>query len=254
VTSYRHLICAKVPQATGKTNHTRPTRQDQPDKTNQTILKRKGDARAAQGRGDLVTSGQGRTMAGPGVSRRTVLCTGLGAIGSARSFEARADAVADPDRDKLPQAGDLLVEAGVETGTTPLKPDDIGLQEVLFAWAFDPNRKIPRNGSRLNMVLLMRFDPATLGDADKANTADGVVAYSAICTHQQCPVTDWLRSVQMLQCPCHQSRYDPRQGAKVMGGPAPRPLPILPLRVTNGVLDIAAPFTDRVGGERQQGA
>ncbi len=192
-------------------------------------------------------------MAGPGIPRRTVLCTCLGTLGSARWFEARADDVADPDRSKLPQAGDLLVEAGVDAGTTPLKPADIGLQEVLLAWAYDPHKKVPRDGSRLNMVLLMRFDPATLDDSEKANTADGVVAYSAICTHQQCPVTDWLRSVQVLQCPCHQSRYDPRQGAKVLGGPAPRPLPTLPLRLNNGVLDVAASFTDRVGGVQQQG-
>jgi rieske iron-sulfur protein len=193
-------------------------------------------------------------MAGPGVTRRTVLCTCLGTFGALRSFDARADDVADPDRSKLPQPGDLLVEAGVEVGTTPLKPEDIGPGEVLLAWAFDPQKKIPRNGSRLNMVLLMRFDPATLGDDERANTADGVVAYSATCTHQQCPVTDWLRSVQVLQCPCHQSRYDPRQGAKVVGGPAPRPLPSLPLRLNNGVLDVAATFTDRVGGMQQQGA
>jgi len=188
------------------------------------------------------------------MSRRTVLCACVSAISAARASAARADEAADPDRDKLPQPGDLLVEAGVDAGTSPLKPSDIGLQEVLLAWAFDPQKRVPRDGSRLNMVLLMRFDPATLGDAETAQTADGVVAFSAICTHLQCPVSDWLRSTQVLQCPCHQSRFDPRQGAKVMGGPAPRPLPALPLRLNNGVLDVAAPFTDRVGGEQQQGA
>ncbi len=102
------------------------------------------------------------------------------------------------------------------------------------------------------MVLLMRFDPATLGDAEKANSADGVVAYSAVCTHQQCWVTDWLKSTQVLQCPCHQSRYDPRHGAKVVGGPAPRPLPALPLKLNNGVLDVAGDIHRSVGGEQQQ--
>jgi rieske iron-sulfur protein len=191
---------------------------------------------------------------GPGMTRRTVLCACVGATGAARSFAARAEAVPDPDRGKLPQPGDLLVEAGVDAGTTPLTAADIGTQEVVLAWAFDPAKKVPRDGSRLNMVLLMRFDPATLGDAERARTADGVVAFSAICTHQQCPVTDWLRSVQVLQCPCHQSRYDPRHGAQVMGGPAPRPLPALPLGLHNGVLGVAGTFTDRVGGVQQQGA
>jgi rieske iron-sulfur protein len=193
-------------------------------------------------------------MAAPGVSRRIVLSACLGASHSLRSFEARADEAPDPDRCKLPQPGDCLVLAGVDAGTTPLRPVDIEFQEAVLAWAFDPQTKLPRDGLRLNMVLLMRFDPATLGDAERANAADGVVAFSAICTHQQCPVTDWLRSVQVLQCPCHQSRYDPRQGAKVLGGPAPRPLPSLPLRLNNGVLAVAASFSDRVGGVQSQGA
>jgi rieske iron-sulfur protein len=193
-------------------------------------------------------------MAGPRMSRRTMLCACLSTAGAVRAPVVRADQAPDPDRDKLPQPGDLLVEAGVDAGTTPLKPSDIGPQEVVLAWAFDPQKRVPRDGSRLNMVLLMRFDPATLGDAETAQTADGVVGFSAICTHQQCPVSDWLRSSQVLQCPCHQSRYDPRQGAKVMGGPAQRPLPSLPLKLNNGMLDVAAPFTGRVGGEQQQGA
>ena len=71
----------------------------------------------------------------------------------------------------------------------------------------------------------MRFDPATLGEAEQQRAADGVVAYSAICTHQGCTVTDWLTAKQVLQCPCHQSHYDPRHGARVVVGPAPRALP-----------------------------
>jgi rieske iron-sulfur protein len=81
-----------------------------------------------------------------------------------------------------------------------------------------------------------------------------VVAYTAVCTHQQCWVTDWLKSAQVLQCPCHQSQYDLRDGAKVVGGPAPRPLPALPLKLSNDRFDIAGPFTGRIGGEQQQGA
>lgn len=190
-------------------------------------------------------------MAGSAMSRRTVLWACASTVGAARSPEARADETSDADRNKLPQPGDLLVEAGVDAGTTPLKPADVAPQEVLLAWAFDPQKKVPRDGSRLNMVLLMRFDPATLDHSEEAVTADGVVGFSAICTHQQCPVSDWLRSVQALQCPCHQSQYDPRHGAKVVGGPAPRPLPGLPLKLDNGVLSVVASFTDRVGGEPQ---
>jgi Rieske Fe-S protein len=179
------------------------------------------------------------------------------ACGYLRSIAARADEAADPDSLRLAQPGDLLIEAGSDpsdANATPLKPHDIDPQDVTLAWPFDPKRKLVRDGSRLNAVLLMRFDPASLGDAERQVAVDGVVAYSAVCTHQQCWVTDWLKSTQVLQCPCHQSQYDVRKGAKVVGGPAPRPLPALPLKLTDGVLHVAGPFTERVGGEQQQGA
>lgn len=191
-------------------------------------------------------------MAGTLVSRRIALGGCLAASGYVRSPAARADAAVDPDRMKLPQPGDWLVDAESDAGTKPLKPGDVGLQDVVLAWAFDPLKKVPRDGSRLNMVLLMRFDPATLGATQQRLGVGGVVAYSAVCTHQQCWVSDWLKTAQVLQCPCHQSQYDLRHGAKVVGGPAPRPLPALPLKSGQGQLAVAGPFTDRVGGETQQ--
>ncbi len=191
-------------------------------------------------------------MGGTGFSRRRLVTGCCAASAFARMHAASANE--DLGQSELPQTGDQLVELGHETEARPLRPDDVGLQDPVLAWAYDPGKKIVRNGSRLNMVLLMRFDPATLGDEERQLASGGVVAYSAVCTHQQCWVTDWLKSAQVLQCPCHQSQYDLRHGAKVVGGPAPRSLPALPLKVTNGVLDIAGPFTGRVGGEQQQGA
>jgi rieske iron-sulfur protein len=193
-------------------------------------------------------------MARCSVSRRTVLGGCVLTSGYLWSVKAHADEPVDPDRLQLPQPGDRLVEAGSDSGATPLKPGDIDSLHPVLAWAFDPRKKLLRDGSRLNMVLLMRFDPGALSAAERPTAPDGVVAYSAVCTHQQCWVTDWLKSAQVLQCPCHQSRYDLRSGGKVVGGPAPRPLPALPLTLSSGVLDVAAPFTDRVGGEKPQGA
>jgi rieske iron-sulfur protein len=193
-------------------------------------------------------------MAGGPVSRRIIVASGIATLGGLGTAVAPADEPTDPARMMLPQTGDWLVSAGNDAGTTPLKAGDVGGQDLVLAWAFDARRKVARDGSRLNMVLLMRFDPTTLGKAELPRAADGVVAFSAICTHQQCTVTDWLKSTQVLQCPCHQSQYDLRHGAKVVGGPAPRALPALPLRLRDGALVIAGPFTARVGGEQQQGA
>ncbi len=183
------------------------------------------------------------------VSRRIVVCGSLLAAGGT----ARAENEPDPARSKLPQPGDLLVVADADNENTAIKPADLKLgDDPVLAWALDPQTKLPRDGTRLNQVLLMRFDPATLGEAERPRAVDGVVAFSAICTHQQCTVTDWLKAKQVLQCPCHQSEYDPKHGARVVNGPAPRSLPALPLKVTDGVLVVAAPFTDRVGGEQQR--
>ncbi|MFB8229335.1 Rieske (2Fe-2S) protein [Cellulosimicrobium sp. NPDC055967] len=55
-------------------------------------------------------------------------------------------------------------------------------------------------------------------------------AFSAICTHQGCTVGPGDGE---LLCPCHASRYDLATGA-VLGGPAPSPLPEVPVTVDGG--------------------
>jgi nitrite reductase/ring-hydroxylating ferredoxin subunit len=57
------------------------------------------------------------------------------------------------------------------------------------------------------------------------------VAYSAVCTHQGCTVA--YQNGQ-LACPCHGSVFDPANGAEVVAGPAPRPLPEVPVEVRGG--------------------
>jgi thiosulfate dehydrogenase [quinone] large subunit len=56
------------------------------------------------------------------------------------------------------------------------------------------------------------------------------VAYSAVCTHAGCTV-GYNTEQERLVCPCHGSVYDPRHSAKVVAGPAPRPLAALPVRI-----------------------
>lgn len=59
------------------------------------------------------------------------------------------------------------------------------------------------------------------------------VAYSAVCTHQQCTVAYQEQSSQ-LACPCHGSIFDPSNGGQVVSGPAPTPLPEIPIQVQGG--------------------
>lgn len=57
------------------------------------------------------------------------------------------------------------------------------------------------------------------------NTAQGVKAYSAICTHLGCIVA-WDPAASAIVCPCHDGRFNPATGA-VISGPPPAPLPTL---------------------------
>ncbi len=58
-------------------------------------------------------------------------------------------------------------------------------------------------------------------------TAGEVVAFSAICTHQQCVVA---AAGERFECPCHGSAYDAATG-EVLNGPALRPLSPIPVTV-----------------------
>src|SRR5262245_45750786 len=130
----------------------------------------------------------------------------------------------------------------------PLEPKDIPRDAVpLLAWPMEPAAKVVRNGSRLNKVLLVRLDPATLVGPTRERAAGGVVAYSAICPHAGCEVSVWVPDQKILECSCHYSLYNPREGAAVIDGPAPRALAALPLTIAKGNLAVAKPFTGRVG-------
>jgi ubiquinol-cytochrome c reductase iron-sulfur subunit len=77
---------------------------------------------------------------------------------------------------------------------------------------------------------------------------DNIVAYSKICTHVGCPVALYEQTTHHILCPCHQSTFDATTGATVIFGPAPRPLPQLPLAVdSSGYLVAASDFTQPVG-------
>jgi rieske iron-sulfur protein len=183
-------------------------------------------------------------------ARRQLLKCALGAgVGLIAAPHAASSNGQDDPASSRPKAGDLLVKVG-DTTKTPLSPDDIAAGATqTMAWAMDAAEGTVRSGSRLSRVLLLRLAPDTLTTETRARAADGVVAYTAICTHTGCEVIEWLPAEQLIQCPCHYSKFDPKDGARVVDGPAPRTLPALPLAIANGKLVVAQPFTTRVGFE-----
>jgi quinol---cytochrome c reductase iron-sulfur subunit len=85
--------------------------------------------------------------------------------------------------------------------------------------------------------------------------AEGIVAYSKICTHAGCAISLYRSPMfeptdpkPALVCPCHYSTFDPADGGSVLFGPAGRKLPMLPLRIdSSGGLRAAGNFDGPVG-------
>jgi menaquinol-cytochrome c reductase iron-sulfur subunit len=72
-----------------------------------------------------------------------------------------------------------------------------------------------------------------------------VTVFSPICTHLGCGYR-WDESVRKFKCPCHGSVFDVT--GTVVGGPAPRPLDTLPVKVEAGRLFVI--YKEFVPGHR----
>lgn len=102
-------------------------------------------------------------------------------------------------------------------------------------------------------VLVRYLDPEPLPWAGFAGrsaawlrreTADSFTAFSIYCTHTGCPVT-WTPGADLFMCPCHGGVFH-RDGS-VAGGPPPRPLDRLPVRVRAGRVEIRPIGAPRTG-------
>jgi ubiquinol-cytochrome c reductase iron-sulfur subunit len=105
---------------------------------------------------------------------------------------------------------------------------DVGAVESVFP-DVDHGTKIADSPT-----LLIRMRPEELELAVEEHedwTYEGHIAYSSICTHLGCPVKLYEQQTHHLFCPCHQSTFDAARGAKVVFGPASRPLPQLAITV-----------------------
>jgi Rieske Fe-S protein len=188
-------------------------------------------------------------------TRRSLLLTALATGACLAANESVAEDDEQPGSDLRPQKGDLLVHSEGDQEGQVIRPDDLKLGgPPLQAWPKDPKTSVIRKGSRLNEVVLVKLDPNELDDDTRPRAADGIVAYSAVCSHAGCPVTEWVKQDNgdktVLKCPCHNSEYDPRQGAGVVFGPAPRHLAALPLALVDGSLTVAGSFIGKVGAQQ----
>ena len=149
-------------------------------------------------------------------------------------------------------AGDRLVEEDAEGTPAPLRVADLQPGKPVVAYPFDAVRNAPRDETRLNKIVLLRLREvdiaAGMTPEVRARAAGGVLAYSAICTHQGCDVKTWLAKERALVCYCHSSKFTLLDGGSVISGPAPRALPAIALVLDGDHLVIAGAFTTAPGG------
>jgi rieske iron-sulfur protein len=187
-----------------------------------------------------------RDYGGMQLCRRHAMLWAALALSPLLNISARADGQPD-ETEKGPQPGDHLVFLSGPKKDQPARVEDLELGgEELQTYPVDP-KGLVRDGTPLNLVLLIRVGDDGLDEQTRKLAADGVVAYSAICTHQACPVIQWSTEKKAMVCSCHGSTYDPRNSAKVIFGPAPLPLAGLPLKSENGVLIVAGGFNGPIG-------
>jgi ubiquinol-cytochrome c reductase iron-sulfur subunit len=147
------------------------------------------------------------------------------------------------------KAGTRLV---TDPGDRPIKPEDLevgAVAQVLPAMVAGQTER-SLNDIGKDAVLLIRLRPEDFNlDAERLSwTHEGIIAFSKICSHMGCAVALYEQQTKHLLCPCHQSTFDVTRAAKVLFGPAARPLPQLALALdADGYLVAKQPFTEPVG-------
>lgn len=195
-----------------------------------------------------------------GFSRRTLVRNGL--IGALIAFPLPAIALfrglAPMDVDPNNLMKHTMWKKGMRLTRDPsgvaIKASDVTIGsafQVIPEGLVDLPEEEMLNEKAKAAVLLVRLKPEDLKWASPEREGwsyQGIVAYSKICTHVGCPVALYEQQTHHLLCPCHQSQFDITEQAKVIFGPAARPLPQLPIAVdAEGYLVAQSDFNEPVG-------
>ncbi len=145
------------------------------------------------------------------------------------------------------QPGDMLVYAQGGNAGASIMASSMKAGDAVLAYPSG------RSSNPANLVQLIKLDEAAFKPpTDISLTDKGFAAYSAICTHLGCTVS-WAPNAEspdasVTECHCHGSIFNPAEGAKVMGGPAPIPLSQIGVKVRqDGTFAFTSGFNGPIG-------
>lgn len=179
----------------------------------------------------------------PDARRRSVLTAGALAL-SALALPGVALAQAASVR--KPEPGDKLAFMLGDRKDQEVRPDDVKVgAEPVLAYPLDPGGKVLL--AKANLLTVVRLTTDQLKPSSAKNAADGIVAFSSLCTHYGCPITTLHPSKTQIVCNCHGSIFDAADRGTVSQGPATRRLAMLPLTLKDGAIVVAGKFDGPLG-------
>lgn len=200
-------------------------------------------------------TGYDKSQENSGISRRQLLkytcsCVGAAALVSLSGLDALAAGGAMPRKKQtgLPQEGDVLVYADDKRKGELVKVEDLTIDgPPVLVFPKDPTKGEVRNDEN-SKIFLFRTSPDKISPELRDNAVEGVIAYSALCTHLGCVLTNWDSEQKRFVCPCHEANFDALTG-KVVSGPGPRSLPVLPIKLEDSKFVVTDDFSGWVGAK-----
>jgi len=88
----------------------------------------------------------------------------------------------------------------------------------------------------------MRAYDLSTGRVALAHVENELFAFGDECTHEGCSLAEGELGVDedSVICPCHSSEFDLRTGEPIVG-PAEDPVPLFPVRLVDGWIEVAPP-------------
>lgn len=151
----------------------------------------------------------------------------------------------------------LRIDTGVLGEIVRVRPEDIVPGSMMTVYPFresdrgDKELLLAAERASDSPVMLIRFRPGT-AITHRPGQEDfhygQYYAFSKICTHLGCPASLYDTQNNISICACHYSAFAMNEGARVVFGPASRPLPQLPITVDEeGYLIARRDFVEPVG-------